>query len=75
MSNSVFSEAGLAMVLGSKKHSKQKEESGLERILTFTSYLTQESKTIILINTIAHKAMVSNGLTTSEAGQKLLEGG
>lgn len=55
------------MVPGSKKHRKQKEESDLQRILTFTSYLTKESKTIILINTIAHKAMVSDGLTTSEA--------
>lgn len=62
------------MVLGSKKHRKQKEESGLERILTFRSYLTTESKTIILINTIAHKAMVSNGLTTSEAANLCYHG-
>lgn len=55
------------MVLGSKKHREQKEESGLERILTFRSYLTKESKTIILISTTAHKATVSNELTTSEA--------
>lgn len=38
VSNSVFSEADLVMVLGSKKHFKQYEESSIEIILTFTPY-------------------------------------
>lgn len=46
--------------------------------MTFIPYLTKESKTTSFLNTTAHKPVISNRLTVSEAiitaGRKLLEG-
>lgn len=71
------------MVLGlSKKHCKQNEGSGIGKKIDIHTILTKESKTTSFLNTTAHKPVISNRLTVSEAinlrfitaGRKLLEG-